>query len=77
MKCRMLRGQCEVLNFANGRAGMKIAYIRISEKLDPQGVVESVNQLIVKNVKLFAFVPNHVPDVSWHFLIILLLFQKL
>lgn len=61
---KKINGQFEALNFANDKNGMKICYVRLSEMLDPQQVVERIRNM----TKFGAFVPNYVPDVSSYIL---------
>lgn len=68
---KVVKGKFDALNFHNVKGSVKTAYIRVSEKLDPQRVVESINRLSLNNCKLNAFIPDRVPDVS----VILILFR--
>lgn len=61
---KVVKGQFDALNFHHGKAGTKTAYIRVSERLDPLRVVESINRLKLNKCELTAFIPDHVPDVS-------------
>ncbi|CAB3247101.1 unnamed protein product [Arctia plantaginis] len=61
-----IRGQFEALNFgkSNNSNLMKICYLRLSERLDPVHVVESINNLKFKGKgNLFALIPKKVPDI--------------
>lgn len=60
MVAKIIKGQFEALNFANDKHGEKLCYLRLSERLDPQQVVERIQTM----TKFGAFIPDHVPDVS-------------
>ncbi|KAL0859931.1 hypothetical protein ABMA27_010256 [Loxostege sticticalis] len=60
---KVVKGQFDALNFYHGKAGTKTAYIRVSERLDPLRVVESINRLKLNKCELTAFIPDHVPDM--------------
>lgn len=57
---KIIRGQFEALNFTNAKRGEKLCYLRLSERLDPQQVVEHIQNVS----KYGAYIPEHVPDVS-------------
>lgn len=60
MVAKIIKGQFEALNFANDKFGEKLCYLRLSERLDPQQVVERIQTM----TKFDAFIPDDVPDVS-------------
>ncbi|XP_028164961.1 uncharacterized protein LOC114356075, partial [Ostrinia furnacalis] len=60
---KVVKGHFEALNFQHGKGGVKTAFIRVSEKLDPLRVVESINRLNLHKCKLVAVIPNSVPDL--------------
>ncbi|XP_026324550.1 uncharacterized protein LOC113233612 [Hyposmocoma kahamanoa] len=59
MVAKIIKGQFEALNFANDKHGEKLCYLRLSERLDPQQVVERIQTM----TKFGAFIPDHVPDL--------------
>lgn len=64
---KAINGNFETLNFQPGARPMalKTCYLRLSEKLDPVRVVEKINStMFPKKFRPFAFIPDHVPDVS-------------
>lgn len=62
---KTIAGNFEALNFETGKGGRKVCYLRLSEKLDPVRVVEKINSNIFpKQFRPFAYIPDHVPDVS-------------
>lgn len=64
---KVINGNFEPLNFQNGKGKQtsKICYLRLSEKLDPVRVIEKINSTsFPKHFRPFAFIPDHVPDVS-------------
>lgn len=60
---KTINGQFEALSIICSKRNRK-CYLRLSERLDPQLVVENINSKMFANVKLHAFVPESVPDVS-------------
>lgn len=68
---RPVHGMYEGLNFGPVTKGFKVCYIRLSEDLDPQQVVERINhaEIVKKGSKLHAFIPTYVPVVSRFLLI--------
>lgn len=62
---RVIAGKFEALNFVNGPGKMqKTCYLRLSEMLDPLQVVEKLNIEGIQKLKVRAYIPDEVPDVS-------------
>ncbi|CAH0718539.1 unnamed protein product, partial [Brenthis ino] len=61
---RPIHGIFEALNYGPSNKG-RVCYLRLSEKLDPLQVVERINtsNVIKRGSKVFAFMPDHVPDL--------------
>ncbi|KAM3968920.1 uncharacterized protein ACR2FA_002162 [Aphomia sociella] len=62
---KYIRGQFIVLNDCFEKGKPKVAYLKLSEFLDPHYVVESLNNLNNPGCrKLWAYIPDHIPKMS-------------